>query len=301
MPSNVRLAHDGETAVFASMSPSMILKGMVMVKGGSLAGFAFELDVAIHELDEVLGDGQPQAGSLYLVDAGIVAALERVEDSGLHVFAHPVTVVGNRISIVVYPARSPDFVSYVQVDFAVGRCVLHGIGQEVLQDLLKMGSISDDVFMDEIIGIDGETVMFLHDERPDHFDGVFDQLFKVECLFCQDQIAAFDSRHVQYFIDQCQQMPGGNGNGFEAFSDAFVVLDVPVGHLVHAENDVNRRAGYRGTCRTGNGFWRHWPCWRHRRRLSRPVVRGLPVFSAGGYSGWPESLWKECRFWFPSG
>ena len=102
------------------------------IESGAVAGFAGRPDPAAVALDDVLDNGESEAGAALLARAGLVHAVEALENAfeGFRRYARAVILNGDLDLPAVQ--RAP-----AHGDGAVGAAVFDGVVHEVAEDLLQ--------------------------------------------------------------------------------------------------------------------------------------------------------------------
>ena len=108
---------------------------------------ALHLDMAVHQFDDALRDGQAQAGASVFAGSGGIFLAERLEDVGKILFAHADAGVLDgelqRALAVVAPALLDE-----ERHRAAFRREFDGVAQDVDHDLLELHAVTDVVVVD---------------------------------------------------------------------------------------------------------------------------------------------------------
>ena len=134
------------------------------------------------------------------------------------------------------------------------RGVFDRIGEQVYQDLVDAGLVTNQVFVADACDLQVEFLVFgfCHglDDRVYRGDDIVEGKF----LQVQDDLAAFDLGDVQHIVDQAQQVLAGGGDFFGVLPDlggVFRVLGQEGGEPQHR---VHRRADIVGHVGQKHGF-----------------------------------------------
>src|SRR5271165_4354592 len=100
------------------------------------ANFAFDPNVSAMSFDQVFGDGQAQASPAGLTGTRSVHAIESLENAGLIGLRNADAGIRNGQNHIVTPGVS------AKNGLSLRQCVLNGIVQQILQDLLQAASIA---------------------------------------------------------------------------------------------------------------------------------------------------------------
>ena len=85
-----------------------------------------------------------------------------------------------------------------------------------------------------------ESMLLGHNGWLQNRNQILQHVIQAEFFFCNSKIAAFDSRHIQNFIDQAQQQFGGESYFPEAVLYPVPVVDMCSGNGCHANDGVHR-------------------------------------------------------------
>ena len=87
-----------------------------------------------------------------------------------------------------------------------------------------------------------QRLAFLRQVRLDQDQNVRNELGQVDGLFFQADLAAFNPRHVEYFVDQIQQMLGSQADFIQAVRHFLRFVQMRLRDRRHSDNPVHRRA-----------------------------------------------------------
>ena len=225
---------------------------------GALAEFAFHPDGTAHHIQEVLGDGEPQAGAFHLLAAGGADAFEFFKEAGKVLLAdadarvlHGEGEVDALAGHIAGDRGAGDGEFHVSV---VG--VLHGIIQDVDDYLAEAGFVPVDVVRKAGIHIHAEFQVPGLRPEADQAADVAEKRAEGIGAFPDFQLAGFDLGDVEDVVDDGQQVPAGG------IDDAGISADVaedraeipggfrvvaglqalPQDDLVHAHHGIDRGA-----------------------------------------------------------
>ena len=187
----------------------------------SLVGSAFDLNVTIHQVDDVSCNGHAKTGALHLGRPVIVCPAERLEHDLLEFRRHTDAVVLDGKLVAAKLREAVRFFLDRKGDVSSIRGVLDGVAHQVHKDLLDAQAVAADSFVLDVLNMDFELMFVLVDCRFCEGEQVIDQLRQAEILLGKAHSPALDSGHIQHFIDQSQQMTA-------RFCDLAKALDHPV-------------------------------------------------------------------------
>jgi len=187
----------------------------------SLVGSAFDLNVTIHQVDDVSCNGHAKTGALHLGRPVVVCPAERLEHDLLELRRHTDAVVLDGKLVAAKLREAVRFFLDRKGDVSAIRGVLDGVAHQVHKDLLDAQAVAADSFVLDVLNMDFELMFVLVDCRFCKGEQVIDQLRQAEILLGKAHSPALDSGHIQHFIDQSQQMTA-------RFCDLAKALDHPV-------------------------------------------------------------------------
>ena len=138
----------------------------------------------------------------------------------------------------------------------------------------------------DILRINKQFQLFGGDVRLDDGTQIVDQVRQMCLRFFDPHFSAFDLAHIQYIVDQREQMLTGNSNFAEIILNLFLIVDMGSSKRREADNSVHRRTDIMGhiiqegrfgtVCLLGS-------CQSLRQRF--PVFFQLPVFCLQFFAG----------------
>ncbi len=134
----------------------------------------------------------------------------------LELFAHAHAVVGDGELIPGIVALAGDLFD-VQRDMPAGLGVLDCVGEDVQQHLLQTGGITFQIFVPDGVGLDDEPLAAGPALGTDDVLDLGDLVSHAEGCNVQSGLAALDFVHVQYLVDEVQQVLTGTFQLAEIF------------------------------------------------------------------------------------
>ena len=129
-------------------------------EGAARPQLAFYGDGASHKIDEVLRDGHAEARSLNLVGEARLLAGERVEDGGEVVLRHADAVVADDYAQMLQLSMALGGAVDAEEDVAALGRVLHGVGEQVHEDLAQPPLVADEPIMLDLVHFHGKHLVF---------------------------------------------------------------------------------------------------------------------------------------------
>ena len=192
---------------------------------------------------------------MHFVGGGVLGARERVEDSLKELRRHAVAIVLDLDAQMLQRIgmrREPD---EAQPDATALRGVLHGVRQQVQQNLVEMRLVADETLVADGADFRAERLALVPGHgRDDGFRGG-QRVAQVELRQGERRLAALDLRDVQHVVDEVEQMaPRGHDlAGAVAHLGRVVGLLLDDGgeaeHGVHGSADVVGHVGEEGRFR----------------------------------------------------
>ena len=214
-------------------------QGHLEMEAGTLAGRTFEMDVAAHQGDQALGDGQTQTRAAEAAGGGTVGLTEGVEDQLLLVLFDADTGVADLES------NRPLLLAVSNYSCGHANLALLGeldrIAQQVGQHLAQAGRVAAYPLGQIRRQIRDTFDALAHGLTGVEFENVFHQFAQLEALFFQLQLAGLDLGKIEDIVDDLEQ----------GFGAAMSRGCEPVGthietrihqQLGHAEHAVHRSA-----------------------------------------------------------
>ena len=207
----------------------------------ALALLALHFDMAVHQFHDALGDRHAEAGAAVTAGNGGILLAERVEEVRQVFLAHADTGIGYD-----EPDRGLMVVSRPLFDHepheAAFRRELDGVGQYVYHHLLELHRVADIVIVNRAAG-DAFVPQPLVPALAAH-DGIdlFQALGKGKFLCLDDHFSGFDARHVQYVVDDSQQVLRGGADLCQILPDLVRSGRLVHGDVVQSDDRVHGRA-----------------------------------------------------------
>ena len=221
--------------------PGGLLERNGDLKGRAVTVFAFDPDVAAHELGELAADGEAEAGAAVLACGGGIDLREGLEEL--------VDLVGGDADAGVADGKeNKRFAGFGlgtgdgDADFALGG-EADGVGEEIDEDLAHARDVAG--VAERHIGRDGpeEIDAFFPALHGDAIDGLLDHDGEIEGVIFQFELARLDLGEVEDFADDGEQGVGAVADGLGVVA----LLGVQAGaeeQAGHADDGVHRRADF---------------------------------------------------------
>ena len=104
--------------------------------------------------------------------------------------------------------------------------ILHGVAQQVDEDLAQLQGVCDDVLVGHVEGVDEQLQPLGLHLGLDDIDQIVGQLGDVAGLILDLDLAALNAAHVQDVVDEAEQVVAGGEDLLEAVLDLLPVVDV---------------------------------------------------------------------------
>ena len=119
------------------------------------------------------------------------------------------------------------------------RSKFHRIGQKVNQYLVETHRITVHIFYKYFLDINiKQLIPGLH-LRLNDIDYIIHYFPQRHGRFIQRHLAALNFGHIQYVIDQPQQMLTGQGNFAQAVNHPVFIINIPLGNFRHTDNGIH--------------------------------------------------------------
>ena len=218
------------------------LQGQLDGEGGALALDALHGDGAVHHVDEVLGDGHAQAGSLDAADGGGALAFERVEDVLDELRAHADARVRHDEPVAPVARRRAIELVDLHLHEAAGVRELQGVAEQVQQDLVDAQLVAAHVGMAHPGGVHGEVQLAGARFGLDDAVEVLQEVDQVVGLLVEGHLAALDVAHVQDVVDETEEVGAGGLDLAQVLLNPLGLVDAAGGQGGEAHDGVHGRA-----------------------------------------------------------
>ena len=211
-------------------------------EGAARSQLAFHGDGASHKIDEVLRDGHAEARSLNLVGEARLLAGERVEDGGKVVLRHADAVVADDDAQMLQLSMALGGAVDAEEDVAALGRVLHGVGEQVHEDLAQPPLVADEPVVLDLVHFHGKHLVFGVGLLAHHGLDGFHGAGEGEGACCQGGLAGLDLRHVQHVVDEPQKVLAGGGDLAVVVAHVGGVVGLAVDERGEAQDGVHGRA-----------------------------------------------------------
>ena len=196
-------------------------------------------DLAVHHMDDVLADRHAKARSLDFADPGILGPGKRFEDAPDELLGHADPVVFKRKVEDTGPFGMGWLFLNAEMQTPALRGILHGVRQDVHQNLLEAALIPIQALVPHLADVHGQVMPLFNDHRPAHVEHVLHQIGKAEIVRPHIQASALDFGHIQNFVDQIEQMFAGRIDLLEAVPHFLGILNMGARNRRHPHNGVH--------------------------------------------------------------
>src|SRR5712691_1687414 len=175
---------------------------------GAAADFAFDPDAAAVHFDDVLGDGEAQAGAAELAGARSVDAIEALEDARL---------VGGGDADAGIGDGEDDFGAAgfgADRDLAARERVLRGVVEQILQDFREAAAVAGDVGY-AVEGLDGNGDFLFGGAMARSLHAGFDELRDADAANFEFQAVGVHFREHQQILGEAREAAGVLDDDFE--------------------------------------------------------------------------------------
>ena len=178
-------------------------------KLGALALRRLHLDGAAHHIHDVFGNRHTEACALYLAYRGGALPLKRLKDLLGKFRAHAYATVLDAELILTIAVHLTGQLPHPHRDRAARRSKLDGVGQDVQQDLVQPGLVAIDILVGHIHHVHIKFQLLCVDLPADDGFQIVQHIRKVDFHFLHMDLSAFNAAHIQYIVDEGEQMVAG--------------------------------------------------------------------------------------------
>ncbi len=208
-------------------------------KPGTLPQPALHLDIAVHHIDDVLGDGHAQSGALNLQRPLVIGPLEGMEYLFHEFRGHTDAVVLKYKLVTAHFLLIGGLLENGNVDLAAVRSVFYRVAHDVDEHLLDTQTVAKHILMGDIVDLHIQFMVVLLDQRLHHGQQILNQFGEIEVLLRKHHLAALYAAHVQHLVDQGQQMTAGHRDLGETVHHPVPVIDMGAGNGRHTDDGVH--------------------------------------------------------------
>ena len=211
-------------------------------KGGAPALPAVHRDASAHQVQQVLGNGHPQAGPLDFVGYAVLLPGKGLEDALLVGLAHAIPVVRDDKPVVGQLLGVLGQLLNRQDNVAALRGILHRVGQQIQENLVQAELIHHHLLVADILAVDVKDVpLGLHLGADDGINPL-DEVHYALIRQVQGGFARLDLADVQDVVDEPQQVLAGGGDFPGVLPHLFRVVRVSRQQGGKPHDGVHRRA-----------------------------------------------------------
>ena len=209
---------------------------------GSSALHAVYRHGAAHGVHNAFTDGHSKTASHDFTDSRIILSLKGFEELLLELPADSYARIADHKRQGRIPCRCTRAFRDFQFDSALPGRILHRIAEKIEQQLRHSQLVAEHVFGHGVCHLEGIFMSVRHDLRLHEIRDFLDQLPKVDPGLLQYHSAALDPAHIQYVIDQLQQMIAGRHDFLQTVPHLFRIVYVRRGNIGKSNDGVHRRA-----------------------------------------------------------
>ncbi len=179
---------------------------------GALAWSAMESDHAAHELDELFGDGESEAGAAVFSGEGTVSLAEGLEEPVAGFWGDADPCIGDFEAEADGVVRVGDGME-VEDDLA-GFRKLDGVGEEVGDDLAQPSRVAEDLLGECSMDPGHEFESFGFGAFGEEFHGAFDAVDDIEGHGFDGEFTGFELGEVEDVVDEGEEGVCAAADGF---------------------------------------------------------------------------------------
>lgn len=184
-----------------------------------------------------MGHAQPHAAGL--AGHGGVLPLEGQEQLVQKLRGHADAVVGHGEAADALVRAAARQLLRPQGDGSAGGGVLHGVGQQVVQDLVQPVPVGEDLPVGKLQRFQREGLALGLGLELEQGGGLLQLADQIHGSDPQLQLALLDLGRVQHLIDQVQQLPGGGGYLVQTVQGLFRLVQAVPGQVRKADDSVH--------------------------------------------------------------
>ncbi len=132
--------------------------------------------------------------------------------------------------------------NHTQADDAPRRGVLDGVAQQIQQNLVQPQTVAENVLVDHVHRVHIQLHLLGVDVRLDDVPQAVENVRQGAGLLLQGDLPALDPAHVQYVVDEAEQMVAGGHDLFQVPLHLLLLVNVGAGQGGKANNSVHGRA-----------------------------------------------------------
>ena len=212
-------------------------------KGGADALFTLHINVPVHQLHNVFGDGHAQAGAAETVGDGGIFLGEGVKQMGKKVFAHADAGVGDGEAESGLAAELPG-PFHGEGDLAALGGEFDRIAEDVDEHLAELHIVADVIIVHLAVDMALVIQPLLLALAAEHSVDGLQQAGEGELLIFQHKPAGLDAGHIQNIIDEVQKMLGRGVNLLQIGFGLFRRFGIVEGNVVQPDDGIHGGADF---------------------------------------------------------
>lgn len=180
---------------------------------------AFNPNLATMSFDDVLGDGQAEAGAANFTRASGIDAIESLENARLIILRDADSRVRHCKDYKLTTGCCADF------DTPARSRVLDGIVEQISQDLAKQAGVSAHARQISLRMRSTQGKLFLTGSQPHGFDARFNQVARIDGLEINFYLPGFDARELEKVISQTSEARGVRTDNLDEVAIVFLIIE----------------------------------------------------------------------------
>ena len=200
-----------------------------------------DADGSAHHIQDVLGDGHAQAGSLDSADGCRLLSGKGFENMLLELLGHADAVVLYAKFKGGVSAEGAGLFQHPDADGSAYRGKFDGIAGNIQQHLIEAQFISNNILMQDILGVDEKILLLCRNIGLDDGSQVVKHIRQMHLFFLDFHPAALNTAHIQHIVDEAQQMVAGHGDFAQVILDCFHIIQMGSRQRRIADDGIHRR------------------------------------------------------------
>ena len=228
-------------------------------KFGTFSLFRLNLNGSSHHSYDVLGDRHAKPRTLGPADCRSPLPLKRRKELLYKFLTHADSVILHPDLVQLTAADRPRILLQTDRNGSACRRKLDGIGQQIQQHLVQPRLITIDVLVRNIHGIHIKLQLLRMDLPADDRLQIMKHLRQTDLCFFQMDLSALNTAHIQYIIDQREQMIAGCEDLAQVIPYSFLIINIAysqcrkTNNRIHWGPDIVRHVGKKRTlCMVGS-------------------------------------------------
>ena len=192
----------------------------------ALPRLTLDRNTAAHHIDQIFRNRHAETGSLNFAHGRGLLARKLLEDMLLKRRAHADAGITDMKFIIHTSMRCGLLLNDAQGDHAAYRGELDGIGQDVKHDLVETHGVGNNILILHIDHVDEKRNALGGDVRLDDIAQIVYKLGQVHRAQLERNLAALDTAHIKYIVDEREQMLARRRGLFQVVEHLLTVVDM---------------------------------------------------------------------------